>query len=212
MLALGYGEYRLSRDIDFLCPYGTPFSQLRRSVFKDGYSALFDLNICDEISFPNDMRADRYGVRFSVQFQEAILKFEIVAEGRIRLDEPSEPEWSPVACLGLVDQVAEKLLANGDRWPDRSVYSRDLIDLSILKQKTAFPKEAIAKAEAAYPTIEPLKRSLHDFQKQPDYRLRCYEKLQIAHPPIIVNGLDLLAEQFGLPLFDRQYRETNSIE
>ena len=29
MLALAYGEYRLSRDIDFLCPYGEPFSHLR---------------------------------------------------------------------------------------------------------------------------------------------------------------------------------------
>ena len=207
MLALAYGEYRLSRDIDFLCPYGEPFSKLRRSLFKGGYNTLFDLPKSSELSFPREMRTDRDGVRFAVQSGETTLKFEIVAEGRINLEPPSQPDWSPVACLSLIDQIAEKLLANGDRWPDKSVCSRDLIDLSILKQKTAFPDEAIAKAEAAYPTIEPLRRSLKAFQAKPDYRQQCYEKLEIASPSTIVDGLDSLAKQFELPLFNRRQSE-----
>lgn len=203
MLALEYGEYRLSRDIDFLCPYGEAFSHLRRGVFEQGYKALFDLDRCHEISFPRDIRTDRDGVRFAVQTGETVLKFEIVAEGRITFESSSQPKWSPVACLSLVDQIAEKLLATGDRWADGAIYSRDLIDLSILKQKTAFPNAAIAKAEATYPTIEPLRRAILTFQAKPDYRLHCYEHLQVETPAVVIDGLDLLATQFDLPLCDR---------
>ncbi|MEL6159356.1 MAG: nucleotidyl transferase AbiEii/AbiGii toxin family protein [Cyanobacteria bacterium J06623_5] len=207
LLTLAYGEYRLSRDIDFLCPYGESFSRLRRSVFDNSYRALFDLAKCDEISFPTEIRAGRDGIRFAVQIEDTVLKFEIVAEGRIPLDPPSYPTWSPVACLSMVDQIAEKLLANGDRWPDRSVHSRDLIDLAILRESMAFPDEAIAKAEAAYPTVEPLKRSLLSFQSKPQYRLQCYERLAIQSPSVVIDGLDSLALQFDLPKFNRQHTE-----
>lgn len=139
------------------------------------------------------MRTDRDGVRFAVQHGETVLKFEIVAEGRISLEPPIKPEWSPVPCLSLVDQVTEKLLANGDRWAERSVDSRDLIDLAMLKLKTSFPEAALTKAESAYPTIKPLKRSIRAFQASPEYRFRCYERLQIEHPTVVVDGLDLLA-------------------
>ena len=121
---------------------------------------------------------------------------------------PVQPEWSPVVCLSPIDQVTEELLANSDRWPDRSVNSRDLIDLAILKQKTDFPDAAIAKAEAAYPTIEPLKRSLLAFHSNPEYRLQCYERLAVKSPATVVDGLDLLAAQFDFPVYDRQSSET----
>lgn len=74
MLALSYGEYRLSRDIDFLCPYGEPFSTLRCRVFEDGYSAVFNLNLCDQITFPGDIIANSYGIRFAVQTATTTLK------------------------------------------------------------------------------------------------------------------------------------------
>ena len=209
MLALAYGEYRLSRDIDFLCPYGEAFSNLRRSIFDRSYEALFDLNECKarDVSFPRDLKTDRDGVRFAVQNEDTVFKFEIVAEGRIRLDASMQLEWCPVPCLSLVDQVTEKLLANGDRWADRSVDSRDLIDLAILRLKTSFPEQALTKAESAYPTVEPLKRSILAFQTAPNYRCRCYQRLQIEHPSMIVDGLDLLAAQFELPPFDREASE-----
>lgn len=207
MLALAYGEYRLSRDIDFLCPYGESFSCLRREIYDSGYAALFDLDRCENIQFPREIRTDRDGVRFSVQLGEDIFKVEIVAEGRIALDASILPEWSPVNCLSLVDQITEKLLANGDRWSDASVDSRDLIDLAILKQRTAFPAEAIEKSEAAYPTVAPLKRSIQNFQAKPAYRLRCYEQLQVESPFDVIEGLDQLARQFELSPFDRQWIE-----
>jgi hypothetical protein len=207
MLVLAYGEYRLSRDIDFLCPYGEPFSRLRRAVYDRGYEAIFRADRDAGIQFPREIRTDRYGIRFPVQIDDTLIKFEIVAEGRIGLNPPSQPSWSPVACLDLVDQVTEKLMANGDRWADTSTDARDLIDLARLKLVTDFPAAAIAKAEAVYQCIEPLKRSILSFQAKPDYRSRCYGNLQVDSPSSVIDGLDRLATQFLLSLTDRQHRE-----
>jgi hypothetical protein len=193
MLTLAYGEYRLSRDIDFLCPYGKPFSQLRKAIYDRGYDALFVPQRMGSVKLPGDLKTDRDAVRFGVQVDGTMLKFEIVAEGRIDFAPPINPEWSPVACLSVIDQIAEKLLANGDRWADTSTDSRDLIDLAILKQHSDFPQAAIDKAEAAYRSIGPLERSILNFQDKPEYRLRCYERLQITSPCEIANGLDELA-------------------
>jgi hypothetical protein len=204
MLALAYGEYRLSRDIDFLCPYGPAFSRLRNGIYDRSYAALFVPEKIGTLQLPGDLKTDRDAVRFGVKVETMVLKFEIVAEGRINLDPPANPDWSPVACLSVVDQVAEKLLANGDRWADAAIDSRDLIDLAILKLRTDFPQAAINKAEAAYRNIEPLKRSILNFQAKPDYRLRCYERLQITSPSEIANGLDQLAQQFGLEPMERE--------
>jgi Nucleotidyl transferase AbiEii toxin, Type IV TA system len=210
MLVLAYGEYRLSRDIDFLCPYGEPFSRLRRAVYERGHAAVFRADRDRGIQFPREIRTDRYGIRFPVQIDDRLIKFEIVAEGRISLNPPSQPSWSPVACLALVDQVTEKLMANGDRWADTSTDSRDLIDLAHLKLATAFPEAAITKAEAVYQCVAPLQRSILNFQAKPDYRSRCYDKLQIASPPLVVEGLDRLATQFSLSPTDRQNQEIPS--
>ena len=82
MLVMEYGEYRLSRDLDFLCIYGESFSRLRREVFNAGYAALFNseqfnseqfnseqfnsersnLAQSQGIQFPRDIRTDRYGL------------------------------------------------------------------------------------------------------------------------------------------------------
>ena len=203
MLVMAYGEYRLSRDIDFLCPYGPAFSRLRNGVYDRGYDALFRADRDPRISFPREIRADRDGIRFPIQMDDLLIKFEIVAEGRIGFNVPIQPSWSPVNCLDVVDQVTEKLMANGDRWADTSTDSRDLIDLAWLKQATTFPMAAIEKAEAVYRCVDPLKRSIVKFQSQPEYRLRCYEKLQVESPKTVVEGLDRLAQQFSLKVSDR---------
>ena len=68
---------------------------------------------------------------------------------------------------------------------------------------TPFPAAAISKAEAAYRCIDPLKRSILNFQAKPDYRSRCYERLGVRTPYTIITGLDQLAAQFDLPLTER---------
>jgi hypothetical protein len=98
-------------------------------------------------------------------------------------------------------------MANGDRWADASTNARDLIDLARLKLVTDFPEVVIEKAEAVYPCIEPLKRSILNFQAKPDYRSRCYETLQIESPQSVVDGLDRLAAMFSIAPTDRQNSE-----
>jgi Nucleotidyl transferase AbiEii toxin, Type IV TA system len=200
-LALKYDEYRCSKDIDFMCPVGDGYRFLRRTIADEGYNAIFISR--DQIHLPREIQANQYGVRFPVAIDGTVIKFEIVIEGRIQLGQPEYFDWSPIPCLNPVDSFAEKLLANSDRWLDASIESRDLIDLAVLRRYAPMPEaavlgSAIAKAEAAYPVIEPLKLAITHFQDKPDYRAKCYDSLMITTPVEILDGLDLLANDFGL--------------
>lgn len=55
MLVMAYEEYRLSRDIDFLCPYGPAFSRLRNAVYDRGYDALFTAERDKGLCFPREI-------------------------------------------------------------------------------------------------------------------------------------------------------------
>jgi len=210
LISLRHGEYRLSKDIDFICPVGDSYRRLRQAVFEKGYNALFATQ--DDISLPGDLQTNRYGVRFSVVVDQVPIRFEIVAEERISLGEPAFPNWSPVPCLNEIDTFAEKLLANSDRWGDPSIESRDLIDLSMLRLAAPIPLEAISKAENAYPVVEPLKRAIHNFQAKPEYREQCFRALGVQAPEKVIDGLDLLAAGFDLKLTERTFLETEEVE
>lgn len=205
LVSLKHGEYRLSKDIDFICPVGKSFQQLRKAVLETGFQALFVTQ--EGIALPRDLQANRYGVRFAVTVDAVPIKFEIVAEERITLGDPDYPDWSPVPCLNRIDIFAEKLLANSDRWADASVQSRDLIDLSILRLAAPIPQEAIQKAQKAYAVIEPLNRAIQNFQAQPEYRERCFEMLGVQDPVRVIDGLDLLAADIGIGPTERTFTE-----
>lgn len=196
LVSLKHGEYRLSKDIDFLCSSGTGYRWLRQNIAENQYNALF--NTQNNLKFPREIKADQYGVRFAIMVDETLLKFEIIREGRIELGEPDYPNWSPVPCLNEIDSFAEKLLANSDRWNDSSVDSRDLIDLAIQRLKSPIPVEAIEKAETAYPVIEPLKKAISSFQNNPTYRDKCFMDLRIINPSQIIDGIDLMAADLSL--------------
>lgn len=204
-ICLNYGEYRLSKDIDFLCSTGSGYRLLRQALGQKNYQALFITQ--NNITFPQEIQANQYGIRFPLLIEGTMIKFEIIREGRIELEEPDFPDWSPVPCLSLIDCFAEKLLANADRWIDSSVESRDLIDLAVLRLNASIPSQAIEKAEAAYPVIEPLKEAIANFQQKPNYRDKCFQLLQINNPITIIDGLDLLAIDLGLELTERTFRE-----
>lgn len=192
LLALKYGEYRLSKDIDFLCSSQEGYRQLREAIFKEQYRRLFKTQT--GLEFPREIQANRYGVRFPVRVEQQTIRVEIVSEGRIELDEPERLDWCPVACLNPMDVAAEKLLANSDRWNDTSVLSRDLIDLAMLRSQGEIPGAAFDKAEAAYPVVEPLRRSLNWFLEKPDYQTRCYKALQVRSRPKLEQGLAKLRQ------------------
>ncbi len=205
LISLKHGEYRLSKDIDFLCPVGDSYRLLRQAVAERGYDALFTSQM--GINLSRELQTNRYGVRFAVVVEQVPIRFEIVAEERIALGEPDYPAWSPVPCLNETDTFAEKLLANSDRWADTSVESRDLIDLSMLRLTASVPQEAINKAENAYSVVEPLRRAISNFQAKPEYRERCFQALGVQAPERVINGLDLLAEDFKIEPTERTFNE-----
>lgn len=180
-----------------MCPFGPGYSLLRGRIAESGYSALFKNT--SGLRLPRDITTNQYGVRFPVfvthpdGVNETMIKFEIVAEGRIELDPPRQPEWCPVPCLDHVDACAEKLLANADPWGDTSVESRDLIDLAILRLQASIPQMAYDKAEKAYSVIEPLKKAIIYFQNHAQHREKCFAALQINDTAGVLDGIDLLA-------------------
>ena len=97
-----------------------------------------------------EVRADQYGIRTMLQIDGADIKFEIVLEGRIELEEPGpDDRQCGVATLSPLDMAASKLLANSDRWRDDAVMSRDLIDLAMMAPPKALLKRAVHAASAA---------------------------------------------------------------
>lgn len=207
LVSLRHGEYRLSQDIDFMCPIGLGYRQLRQGIIDEGYKAIF--RRFDQILLPREIQANQYGIRFPVVIDEIQVKFEIVVEGYIQFGSPEYPSWSPVPCLNSTDSFAEKLLANADRWADRRKDSRDIIDLSMQRLAAPIPVEAITKAENAYPVIEPLKRAIQNFQNKPEYRQECFKRLTVKEPRKIIDGLDLLARDFGIEATIRNFNESN---
>ena len=204
-----FNEYRWSKDIDFVCPTGPGYQNLRKQVFEDGYDALFTNYI--GLKLPRPIQANQYGIRFPVEVDNDLIKFEIFNEARIQLEAPVKVAWSDVPCLSINDCFSEKLLANADRWADAAIESRDLIDLCVLRNHHELPQLAISKAESAYPVIAPLKKSIVYFQENSDFRKRCYESLKITTTSMIIDGLDLLAKDLQLPRTKRMFLEEESI-
>jgi len=195
-LTLLYDEYRRSKDIGFICPVGDGYRMLRSEIYDKDYDAMFK-NFSD-ITFPEEIKTDQYGVRFVVKAEGIPIKFKIMAEARISLQPAEFHSWPEVPCLSFTDSCAEKLLSNADRWADRAMESRDLIDLSVLRLQSEIPKHSVEKAESAYPVIKPLKKSVRFFQTNPGYRKTCFSSLQVKNRAKVIDGLDLLASDFGI--------------
>lgn len=149
-MALRYGEYRESVDIDFLVSDLAGYRELRqRLAAAGGLQPLVRAGM--QLELARELRADQYGVRTLLRGAGAPIKFEIVLEGRITLDPPGpQDQVCGVPTLTPVDLAAEKLLANADRWADDAVFSRDLIDLAMQNGHPDLLRAACAKAEGAY--------------------------------------------------------------
>lgn len=149
-MALRYGEYRESIDIDFLVGDLAGYRELRQML---GGAAGLDPLVRSglKLELAREVRSDQYGIRTQVRSGAAVIKFEIVLEGRIAFATPGpDDEVCGIRTLAPVDLAAEKLLANADRWPDDGVFSRDLIDLAMQAAPPELLRAACAKAEGAY--------------------------------------------------------------
>lgn len=181
-MALRYGEYRESVDIDFLVSRVEGYRQLRqRLTGPDGMRAITRPE--HTLNQVREVRADQYGVRTLLKVDGADIKFEIVLEGRIELEAPSaDDRQCGVATLTPLDMATSKLLANSDRWRDDSVMSRDLIDLAMMAPPAALLKKAMAKAQGAYgdSVATDLARAVEDLRARPHRLDQCMQAMAMT--------------------------------
>jgi len=149
-MALRYGEYRESVDIDFLISDLAGYRELRQVLSGiHGLAPLVRPGMTLELA--RELRADQYGIRTHVRSGNSAIKLEIGLEARIALAAPGADDMvCGLQTLAPVDLAAEKLLANSDRWADDSAFSRDLIDLAMQGAGKVLLDSACAKAEGAY--------------------------------------------------------------
>ena len=208
-IALRYGEYRESADIDFLVSSLASYRQMRQLLTgPDGVRALASKAANAAASTaastaagtaatpsPNpglalnqvrEMRADQYGIRTLLRVDDIDIKFEIVLEGRIQLEAPrASDRLCGVAALTPLDMAASKLLANSDRWRDDAVLSRDLIDLAMMAPPKQLLQRAVAKAQAAYgDSIEAdLAKAIQDLRERPHRLDHCMQAMRMDAVP-----------------------------
>lgn len=180
-MALRYGEYRESVDIDFLVSDREGYRHLRQRVTgPDGLNTLARAG--GHLELARELRADQYGLRTLLRVDGVAIKFEIVLEARIDFDAPGpQDQVAGVATLTPLDLAASKLLALADRWRDDSVYSRDLIDLAMMAPPRPLLRAAIDKAAGAYgDSIEAsLDKAITDLRERPHRLDDCLSALQM---------------------------------
>jgi len=187
-IALKYGEYRESVDIDFMVSDIHGYRQLRSDATDPGGLA----NIFSTLSLidtSQEVRADQYGIRSAVKVMGSSIRFEIVLEGRITFDQPGDADKiHGVQCLNVADLIASKLLANSDRWGDASVFSRDLIDLVMMKFTTTEWQSGFAKSTRAYGESihRDLIKACDAFLNKPVHVQGCLSRLKMNIPPTVL--------------------------
>ncbi|MDD7812451.1 nucleotidyl transferase AbiEii/AbiGii toxin family protein [Mycobacterium sp. CSUR Q5927] len=182
-LALRYGEYRESVDIDFLISDKDGYRDLRQKVRQsEGFNALTRR----PVAVLRPVVADQYGIRTVLDVDGEPIKFEIILEGRIALETPAPVDnICGVTTLTDLDMVASKLLANSDRWADRAVFSRDVIDLAMMEPGPGLLRKAIAKAESAYGStiVTDLNEAIDYLRTNPHRLDDCMRELQMSDIP-----------------------------
>jgi len=181
-IALRYGEYRESVDIDFLVSDLVGYRALRQLL--TAAAGLRPITRAGaELELARDLRADQYGLRTLVRQDGVLIKLEIVLEARIAFDRPAATDAIVgVVALTPLDLAASKLLALADRWGDDSVFSRDLIDLAMMQPPKALLRAAIAKAAMAYgDSVESsLTKAIQDLRERPHRLDACMGAMQMT--------------------------------
>jgi hypothetical protein len=188
-IALRYGEYRESLDVDFLVSDSAAFRALRARVHDGGLGAL----VREGETVPELVKAPRIdadAIRAWVVQEGVEIKFEIVREGRIAFEIPGRrDEVCGLPSLAPVDLAASKLLANVDRGLDDSTFNRDVIDLAMMRAAPRVLAAALAKSAAAYggPTIrEHLLRATGRFRDRPGWLARCLQTMAMPQPEALI--------------------------
>jgi hypothetical protein len=186
-IAVRFGEFRESLDIDFVVSDPRGFRELRQRLRGANDLAGVTRSGAVPPATTRELRADQYGIRGFVDAGRTPIKFEIVSEGRIALAKPLRGDMvCGVATLRILDLAATKLLANVDRWRDDSVFSRDAIDLAFMPLPPRVLAQALDKAGEAYGRQDvaiALEQALAGLRERNGWLQRCLAALSIDEPP-----------------------------
>jgi hypothetical protein len=188
-IALRYGEYRESVDIDFLVSDVESYRALRQLLTGPNGVAAIVRDDAGPLTQAREVRADQYGIRTMLQVADQLIKFEIILEGRIDLAAAaSSDEVCGIATLTPLDLATSKLLANSDRWADDGVFNRDLIDLAMMNPSLALLRQAVKKAEGAYgdAILRDLDKALDRLKGRHGWLERCMQVMAINLPKALV--------------------------
>jgi hypothetical protein len=188
-IALRYGEYRESVDIDFLVSDAVGYRELRQLLTgADGLNALVRTG-AQPLEMLRDVRADQYGLRTVVRMDSQAIKFEIVREARMGLEAPGGADAvCGIATLTPLDLAASKLLANSDRQADDGVFSRDVIDLAMMGLRLPVLRKALSKAEQAYgpAVLRDLAKAIDRLQDRQGWLDRCMQAMAMTLPKAVL--------------------------
>ena len=188
-IVLELGEYRESKDVDFLCADVDGYRALRETVGESSLGKVAG----GKLALARSVRADQYGVRTFVQGKSLKLKLEIIREARIAL-EGVAVRGLPVSCLSRRHCFAEKFLANADRGLDASTLARDAADIAFMMQGWggADAESGIAIARIAYGADVDRKLSVVVTKLRGDksFRARVVEGLAISDSKALSAGLE----------------------
>lgn len=191
-IVLELGEYRESKDMDFLCANQDGYRLLRESVSNTSLGSIFKTGL----ALAREVRADQYGIRTFLENDGIKLKFEVVREARIEL-QGEKIAGIPVPCLSRRHCFAEKFLANADRGLDASTLSRDIVDLAFMiegwSKEDANAGMTIARNAYGDTVLRSLAAVTTKMRNDKTYRNRCVEGLAIAEPRVLTAGLKTLA-------------------
>lgn len=189
-IALLYGEYRESVNIDFLVSDAAGYRELRQLLTgPGGLAAITHANAPPLVALP-EIRADLYGIRTQVQMDGQAIKLDITREARFALDQAGAVDNAicGVSTLTLLDLATSKLLANSDRQADDGVFSRDVIDLAMMSLPLPTLRAALVKAQQAYgPSVaRDLGKAVDRLQSRPGWLERCMQVMAMQLPKAVL--------------------------
>ena len=188
-IALLFGEYRESVDIDFLVSDAAGYRELRQLLTGPGGLAAIAHPHAMPLVTLREIRADQYGIRTQVQMDGQATKFEIVREARIALEPPGAMDAiCGVSTLTRLDLATSKLLANSDRQADDGVFSRDVIDLAMMGLPLPTLRAALVKAQQAYgaSVAQDLGKAIDRLQNREGWLERCMKAMAMQLPKAVL--------------------------
>jgi len=188
-IALKFGEYRESVDMDFLVSDAVGYRELRQLLTGPDGLAAITRAAAMPLVLAKEVRADQYGIRTQVLMDGQPIKLEIVREGRVALQRPG-PENSVcgVGTLSTLDMATSKLLANADRQADDGVFSRDVIDLAMMALPMPALRAAMSKASEAYgdAVSRDLAKAIDRLEQRAGWLERCMQAMAMTIPKAVL--------------------------